>query len=203
MTIKVERSLFLPGTSGVARFWQPVIERLGLDHEHFAFDYPGFGGNPPDPKLASLEDLTRWIETYVDRPVDVFAQSMGGVIGLQLALRHPELVQHLILTGTSGGVPMGRFNVDDWRKGYRPESPSSPRWFADDRTDFSGRLANLPMPCLLIFGRNDRIAPVSVGEYLARLIPDARLAIIETDSHSFVQEMPDEVAGHIRSFLGL
>ena len=58
-----ERVLFLPGASGVARFWQPVIERLDLQVEHSAFDYPGFGGNPPDPKLSSLADLTNWIET--------------------------------------------------------------------------------------------------------------------------------------------
>src|SRR5258706_12825487 len=121
-----ERLLFLPGASGVARFWQPVIDRLALRVEQVAFDYPGYGGNPPDPKLASLADLTNWIDGFIDRPVDILAQSMGGVIGLQLSLRHIDLVRHLVLTGTSGGVPMGHFRAAEWREEYRRESPSNP-----------------------------------------------------------------------------
>jgi pimeloyl-ACP methyl ester carboxylesterase len=196
-----ERVLFLPGASGVARFWQPVIDRLDLEVEHQAFDYPGFGGNPPDSRLASLADLTNWIETYVDRPVDILAQSMGGVIAMQLALRHPDLVRHLVLTGTSGGVPMGPFKADDWREEYRRESPSNPSWFTDDRTDISKRVANLAIPTLLVFGTGDGVAPLALGRHLERLLPDARLATIDTDSHFFVRDMPEVVAPHIKEFL--
>ena len=199
----VERLLFLPGASGVARFWQPVIDRLGASVEHVAFDYPGFGGNPPDPALSSLEQLTDWIETYVDRPVAILAQSMGGSIAMQLALRNHALVRRLVLTGTSGGVSMDRFNVAEWREKYRKEFPGNPRWFTDDRTDLSKRVANLPMPCLLVFGTRDPVAPLTVGEYLAELLPDARLMTVDTDSHFFVRDMPDAVAPHIRTFLGL
>ena len=200
---KAERVLFLPGASGVARFWQPVIDRLSLSVEHVAFDYPGFGGNPPDPKLASLADLTNWIETYIDRPVDILAQSMGGGIAMQLALRKHSLVRHLVLTGTSGGVSMSRFNPAEWREEYRLESPNNPDWFTDDRTDLTKRGANLPMPCLLIFGTRDSVAPLAAGEYMAQLLPDARLVTIDTDSHFFVRDMPDQVAPHIKAFLGV
>ena len=200
---KAERLLFLPGASGVARFWQPVIDRLASSVECVAFDYPGFGGNPPDPKLSSLEDLTNWIETYIDRPVDIMAQSMGGVIAMQLALRNHAMVRHLVLTGTSGGVPMSRFDLAEWREEYRREFPNNPNWFTDDRTDLSKRVANLPVPCLLIFGTRDAVAPLAVGEYLSRLLPDARLVTVDTGSHFFVRDMPDEVAPHIKAFLGV
>ena len=173
---KAERLLFLPGASGVASFCQPVIDRLSLTVEHRAFDYPGFGDNPPDPKLASLDDLTDWIETYVDRPVAILAQSMGGVMATQLALRKHHLVRHLVLTGTSGGVPMTRFNVEEWRESYRRDAPNNPDWFTDDSTDLSARVANLP---------------------------DALLVTVDTDSHFFVRDMPDEVAPHIKAFLGV
>jgi pimeloyl-ACP methyl ester carboxylesterase len=195
------RVLFLPGASGVARFWQPVINRLMLSLEHVAFDYPGLGGNPPDPKLSSLEQLTDWIETYIDCPVDIVAQSMGGVIAMQLALRKHHLVRHLVLTGTSGGVPVARLNLSDWREAYLREAPNSPDWFTDGHVDLSARVANLPIPCLLIFGTRDTVAPPAVGEYLAQLLPDARLVTVDTDSHFFVRDMPDHVASHIRTFL--
>ncbi len=193
--------LFLPGASGVGRFWQPVIDRLTLSVEHVAFDYPGFGGNPPDPKLASLDDLTDWIETYIDRPVDILAQSMGGVMAMQLALRQHRLVRHLVLTGTSGGISMAPFDPEDSRAEYRREAPGNPDWFADDRTDLSKRVANLPVPCLLIFRTRDATAPQAVGEHLQRLLPDAELMTVDTDSHFFVRDMPDCVAPYIQAFL--
>ncbi len=200
---KAERVLFLPGASGVARFWQPVIDRLALSVEPVAFDYPGFGGNPPDPKLSSLADLTSWIETYIDRPVDILAQSMGGGIAMQLALRKHYLVRHLVLTGTSGGVSMSRLSPTEWREEYRRESPSNPDWFTDDRTELTKRVANLPMPCLLIFGTRDSVAPLATGEYMARLLLDVRLVAIDTDSHFFVRDMPDQVAPYIKAFLSV
>lgn len=196
-----ERALFLPGASGSSRFWAPVMERISLPFEKISFDYPGFGGNPPDPRLASLDDLTNWIETYIDRPIDILAQSMGGSIGLQLALRKLPLVRHLVLTGTSGGVPMSRFNAADWREEYRREAPDNPDWFVNDRVDLSKRVANLPIPTLLIFGAHDAVAPLSIGRYLEKLIPDARLVEIDTDSHFFVRDMPDAVAPQIEAFL--
>ena len=198
---RAERALFLPGAGGLASFWQPVIDRLALEVEHFSFDYPRFGGNPPNPELSSLEELTDWIETYIDRPVDILAQSMGGGIALQLALRKHKLVRHLVLTGTSGGVPMQRFNPADWREDYRQESPDNPNWFTDDRTDLSKRVANLPVATLLIFGTRDSVAPLAAGQYLAQLLPFARLLTVDTGSHFFVRDLPDKVAPHIKSFL--
>ncbi len=198
-----ERLLFLPGASGLARFWQPVMDRLALPMEHRAFDYPGFGGNPPDPKISSLEDLIGWIDTFIDRPVDILAQSMGGVIAMQLALRKPHLVRHMVLTATSGGVPIAQFGASEWREDYRREAPTDPSWFTDERTDLSERVAHLPVPCLLIFGTRDKVAPFAAGEFMAQLLPDAQLVAIETDSHFFVRDAPDQVVLHIKAFLGL
>jgi len=198
---RAQRVLFLPGASGVGRFWQPVIDRLTLPVEHVAFDYPGFGGNPPDPSLVSLEDLASWIETYIDRPVDILAQSMGGVMAMQLALKHHRLVRHLVLTGTSGGVSMSSFDPEAWRAAYRQGAPGNPDWLDDDRTALSKRIANLPIPCLLIFGTQDATAPLAVGQHLERLLPNARLVAVDTNSHFFVRDLPDQIAPHIQMFL--
>lgn len=197
-----ERALFLPGAGGRANFWQPVMDHLALKAEAVTFDYPGFGGNPPDPKLSTLADLTDWIDGYVDRPTDILAQSMGGVIGLQLALRHTDLIRHLVLTGTSGGVPVGKLGAANWQSDYVRENPNNQSWFTDETIDLSARVAHLAVPCLLIFGTRDPVAPLAVGQYLEKLLPNARLVTIDTDSHFFVREKADEVASHIAAFLG-
>jgi poly(3-hydroxyoctanoate) depolymerase len=39
----------------------------------------------------------------IDRPVDLIAQSMGGVLAVRAALENPELVRHLVLTRRPAG----------------------------------------------------------------------------------------------------
>ncbi|WOC52049.1 alpha/beta hydrolase [Bergeyella porcorum] len=53
--------------------------------------------------LTSLAKfVARFIEEEVREPAIVVGNSMGGHIGLILTLSRPELVTHLVLTGSSG-----------------------------------------------------------------------------------------------------
>jgi pimeloyl-ACP methyl ester carboxylesterase len=201
--LEIERFLFLPGASGVARFWRPVIDRLSSPAESVAFDYPGYGGNPPNAAFQSLNDIAAWVETYIDRPVAILAQSMGGAIAVQLALRNPLMVRRLVLTGTIGGASGRRQPLDSLREGNSQRDLGDFAWLADDTIDMDVRMAHLPIPSLLIFGTNDPIAPRAQGEYLVKLLPNAELVLIDTTSHFFVRDMPDEVAGHIGKFFEL
>jgi pimeloyl-ACP methyl ester carboxylesterase len=196
----VERGLFLPGASGVASFWQGVIKELSLPYECLSFDYPGYGGNPPDPRRSSLAQLADWIGSYIDRPTNLFAQSMGGAIALQLALQHHSLVRRLILTGTTGGVHLSSPAVEQARASYAASADRA-AWLSNPEIPPATRVANLPMPCLVIFGSGDPIAPLEVGRAFAKGLPDATFVDIPTQSHFFVREQPELVAGHIRSFL--
>lgn len=49
--------------------------------------------------------------------------------------------------------------------------------------DWSARLSGLQAPTLVLVGRYDFTQPVYMSEELARLIPDARLAILEESGH--------------------
>ena len=197
----VEVVMFLPGASGLAHFWKPIIDKLPPHLEYKAFNYPGFGPNPPDPGLTSLPDLADWIESYIDRPVALVAQSMGGVIAMELALRSNPLVRRLALIATSGGASMERFKARDWRSQYRAEFPGNPSWFIDNRDDLCDRLSQLSMPCLLIFASLDPVAPLAFGRQLSALLPDAQLVTVDTSNHAFAQDRPDLVAPHLISFL--
>lgn len=198
---EVKRRLFLPGASGVASFWRPVIDRLSSPVESIAFDYPGYGGNPPNPAIRSLDDIASWIESYIDRPVVLFAQSMGGAIGVRLALRNPSMVRGLVLTGTLGGASGRPKNLQGLHKDDVHRDQGELDWLADDTIDIDIRMAYLPMPCLLIFGTNDPVAPRVQGEYLSKLLPNSKLVLVDTSSHFFVRDLPDEVAGYIGKFL--
>ena len=56
-------------------------------------------------------------------------------------------------------------------------------------------------PALVIWGRYDKIIPVSAGERLQWELPDSRLEILENCGHVPPEEMPDEILAVIQPFL--
>jgi poly(3-hydroxyalkanoate) depolymerase len=61
-------------------------------------------------------------------------------------------------------------------------------------------LWTLPQPTLVLMGRDDPLVPVVNGRILARLIPNARLEIID-DGHLFMVTRAQETAERIEKFL--
>ena len=194
--------VFLPGAGGRAAFWRPVAGRLADLGPAHLLAWPGFGDEPSDPRIGSLGDLFEWLLPRLPPgPSHVVAQSMGGVLAVRLALELPDRVARLVLTATSGGVDVRRLGAADWRPGYLAELPGVPRWFADDRTDLTGRLPALRSPTLILCGDADPVSPVSVGRFLEQRVPGARLEIVPGGTHGFAEERPDEVAALIRTHL--
>jgi len=62
-------------------------------------------------------------------------------------------------------------------------------------------LSAVRQPTLILMGRDDPLVPVANGRILARLIPNARLEVIE-DGHLFIVARPVETARRIERFLG-
>jgi pimeloyl-ACP methyl ester carboxylesterase len=63
----------------------------------------------------------------------------------------------------------------------------------------SARLMAIDKPTLVIHGTKDRMLPVVNGELIARLIPDARLELLEGLGHMFWWEQPERSAALVRS----
>ena len=118
------RLLFLPGAGADPAFWRKLGEQLPAAWAKRYFGWPGLGDQPPHPAVNGVADLVAMVEAELEPgPVDLLAQSMGGVVALQVALRHPEMVRRLVLTATSGGVDAADLTRFDWRANYRREYP--------------------------------------------------------------------------------
>ncbi len=194
--------VFLPGAGGRASFWRPVADRLGDLGAPRLVGWPGFGDVPPDPRVASLDDLFAWLVARLPPgESDVVAQSMGGVLAARLAIERPARLERLVLVATSGGVDVARLGAEDWRPAYRRSLPHVPPWFADDRTDLAGRLGSIRAPTLVVCSDADPTSPPSVARFVAGRIVGARVAIVHGGSHAFASERPDEVARLVRSHL--
>jgi pimeloyl-ACP methyl ester carboxylesterase len=76
-------------------------------------DLPGHGGSSPlpAPTLTGFADVLAEIleEQLLDAPADVLGHSLGGVVALRLAERHPKLVRRLVLAAAAGISSSTRF----------------------------------------------------------------------------------------------
>ena len=128
-------TLFLPGASGSATFWRPVAHSAGLDGVFLA--WPGLGAESAHAGVNSLDDLVAMAASHVTEPVNIVAQSMGGIVAIRLALMFPDLVRRLVLAVTSGGVPVADLGGSDWRGDYFAAFPNAAAWIATSVPDLS------------------------------------------------------------------
>ncbi|HQS17358.1 alpha/beta hydrolase [Reyranella sp.] len=188
------RTLFLPGAGGSPQFWKPVAEALPATWAKEHLGWPGLGAQPHDPAIRSLDDLKQLVTAKMHEPVDLVAQSMGGVIAARIALEHPELVRRLVLCVTSGGVDMAGLGASEWRADYRRSFPTAAAWITDGSPTPPLPVEKITAPTLLIWGDKDPVSPVAVGRHLAERLPNARLEIVPGGDHDVASTHADLVA---------
>lgn len=71
-----------------------------------------------------------------------------------------------------------------------------------NRPDAAAYLSEITCPTLLVVGRQDQWSPVEQHEDMLRLLPDARLEIVENAGHFAPVEQPETVARLVAGFLG-
>ena len=120
---------------------------------------------------------------------------MGGV------LARPRWVTHLVLSATSGGLPMAERGAADWRASFRTSLSHLPDRFATETTDLSGRLPKVAAATLLLWGDADPFSPVAVGERLVRRLPRARLEVIKGGDHDLGRHHAGQLAPLIDAHL--
>jgi pimeloyl-ACP methyl ester carboxylesterase len=193
------KTLFLPGAGASAAFWKPVAEFAGLDGEFFA--WPGLGDEPARPEVTGIDDLVAMVLNRMAEPVNIVAQSMGGLVAIKAALAAPGRLKRLVLAATSAGVPVADLGGSDWRSDYYEAYPQAARWIGEADEDLSRQIASIEAPTLLLWGSADPISPVSVGERLRSLLPNATLEIISGGDHDLAQTHSQLVADMIRQHL--
>ena len=197
-----DQIVFLPGAGGRAGFWKPVADAIELPLAKVLIGWPGFGDVPADPAVTKLTDLVDYVFNQVQQPMYLVAQSIGGVVAMLMALKRPQLIEKLVLVGTSGGVDMTQFSGEDWRPDYLRDLPeTAPTWFVDDRTDVTHSLSSIQAPTLLMRGEDDHTSPSGVADLLSRNLPNAQLRTIPQAGHQLPREQPIKVAAAIQAFL--
>ncbi len=186
--------VFLPGGGGAPEFWHPLGALLPLEWTKTYLSWPGLGNQPHDPAVTDFDGLVALTAQKLKGPTVIVAQSMGGIVGVRLALRHPEYITHLVLAATSGGVDVSSLGGEDWRESYLRNFPNSQTWITTEKPDHSADIPKIKCPTLLIWGDSDPISPLSVGKRLSALIAHSRLCVVEGGNHDLGRERANDIA---------
>jgi pimeloyl-ACP methyl ester carboxylesterase len=206
----------------------PAIRILARRHTLYMPTTPGFDGTPGQAAVGSMTDLAdlsaKFVRTVIGGPCDVVAESFGGWHALWLAVRHPDLVQQLVLQAPAGlrdegtgGVPPDPEEArrklfahperapQEWRPPEMVEDNRSMyARYSGGRTFDSALLAALPgikARTLVLFGTRDEVVPIATARRLLAGIPEARLTYIWGAAHVPEYDQPERTARLIGAFM--
>ena len=193
--------VFLPGALGNTQFWNPLIAQLPEHYTKQVIAYPSFHGMAAHPDINSFDDLTNYVVAQIQQPSILIAQSMGGIFAIATTLKKTDLVKGLVLIATSGGINLDLFLVQDWRQAYQQEYLQYPDWFVTAKVDYEAQLAHIQQQVLLLWGDQDLISPVAVGQHLHHIFQKSQLHIIQGGEHDFAEQYVNEVTIYINDFI--
>ncbi len=181
-----------------------------------------FGHGHSDDVVGDLsysrmaEDTADLLRQLHVEHADIVGWSDGGIIGLILAVRHPELVRRLVVSGAN--IRPDGLEPEPAAPAAPPQPAPEPAGVPDRGAIMSGKLAKLwrtaptaadityeqlatiRAPTLVMAGEDDVVRPEHTRE-IARLSPHARLCILPGTPHSTFSSRPDLVNPLILSFL--
>ena len=97
--------------------WGPWLDELGRSARLHVLDLPGHGRSPWHEAAADLGGMARTVFPHVPRGAALLGWSLGGLIALELARRHPRHLAALVLVATTPRFLAGH----DWEHGMRPD----------------------------------------------------------------------------------
>jgi pimeloyl-ACP methyl ester carboxylesterase len=212
--------LVLHGGFGSIEGMSYQIKALARSHLVIAPDSRGHGRSTDSdaPLSYSLmsDDMSKLLDHLQIKRADVVGWSDGGIIALDLAMRHPEHVGMLVAISANydveGGAesPVADSETPPVPLRYRFLSPDRAHWPAfyhkvvtmwQTQPNYTlGDLGRIKAPALIMAGEFDIIKREHTAQ-LAKAIPGSQEVIIEGATHLVTIEKPEIVNSHILTFL--
>jgi pimeloyl-ACP methyl ester carboxylesterase len=187
-------------------------------------DLPGFGESEKPPRVLSLAELAEalwaWLRACDIEKAMLVGNSFGCQVLAELAVRHPDVVDRLVLQGPTTDPRARSLPLQVWRdliNGRREPGNVAriaridyakaglARAFATMRILILDRIEEkLPLisaPTLVVHGTRDPVVPQAWAQEVAEMLPNGRLVLVEGGTHTLNYAYADEMAEAILPFL--
>lgn len=225
--------VFLHGSPLSGRMWEPQLERLS-DFHCLAPDLPGHGESAQFPVV--LPEIVRDLAALVREKAplgkaSIVGLSFGGVVAQALMIAAPDVVDHVILSGTATRMSRLLFGISMLNEPVlrllRPEQVAAlvclqfgiPSRFreamSEDFRAFSPRTLSQVMrtyleietptrtvsPTLVAVGARETFYAKRAARALSRAIPGAKGVIVPRWGHVWNLEAPDLFSDTVRAWV--
>lgn len=218
--------LLIHGGLGYADVWSSQVTALASDHTVIVADSRGHGRSTRDNRPLSYdlmaEDYVALLDTLKIDKAAIVGWSDGAIIGLDIAMKHPERISRLFSHAANftvdGEIPnfpddaTFQIYIARMHDAYLRVSPTPKEYDAfvaqltkmwDVEPNWTeAQLGKITVPVEVVLGEHDEAIKRDHTEHLAAAIPGAKLLILPGVSHFAVMQDPALYASAVRGFLG-
>jgi len=226
--------MLLHGLFGALSNFEGIIKHFSKNYNVVVPMLPIFELPIRKVSVSGLVDhVARFVEYKGFDKVNVLGNSLGGHVTLLYGLAHPEKVQSLTLTGSSGLFENSLGSTFPKRGDYEFIKKKTQDTFYDPeiatkelidevfdtvndrnkairvvataksavRHNLGDKLHQIKSPTQLIWGREDNVTPLFVGEKFNELIAGSKLSVVDACGHAPMMEKPDVFNEILEEFL--
>jgi pimeloyl-ACP methyl ester carboxylesterase len=218
--------IFLHGGLANTDYWGNQVPAVAAHHTVILIDSRGHGRSTRDERPYGYDlmadDVVAVFDALKIPKADVVGWSDGGILGIDLALRHKDRVgkvfafaANTVTSGVVEGVEKNpTFAAYIERAGHEyAEHSATPKEYnafvdqiskmwADQPNWTDDQLKAIDTPILVVDGDHDEAIKRAHTEYIAATIPRAGLLILPNASHFAFLQDPDQFNFAILHFLG-
>lgn len=192
------KRIYLHGLSQTAQSWNEVIRASSSDGSHQTLDLIDM----IDSAESTYKQLYTKLAAYLSKekePFELCGLSLGAVLALNYAIKHPKKVSSLVLIAPQYRMPKTLLKIQNMVFRLMPESKFKETGLSKQSMialcdsmkdlDFSGSLAKVNSPTLIICGQKDS-ANMKQARKMADSMPSAVFKSIDDAGHEVNAEAP-------------
>lgn len=216
--------ILVHGLGMSSRYMVPLARHLAPHFRVYAPDLPGFGLSDKSRRALTVRELADALAAWtsavgVERAAFV-GNSLGCEVLVELALRHPQLIDRLVLQGPTPDpearnlirqavgflaiAPFERWSLAwvaliDYARGGIRRYILTLRSMVDNR--IGEKVLRITQPTLVVWGTRDYIVPHAFVVGLAEALANGRLAVIPGAAHGINYSHPKAFTAVLLPFL--
>lgn len=217
--------ILLHGGLGNSEYWGNQIPAFAEQYKVIAIDSRGHGRSTFDEQPINYALMTSDVLALMDQlgidKADLVGWSDGGIIGLEMAIHHPERLNKVVAYGANYDPSGVRADIGENEtfnayialaaEDYQKTAPDPAKWdaflanignmWATEPNYAPEQLQAITTPILILDGEEEEAIDIDHAREMAALIPSAELHLIPGTGHFAMWEKPEEFNQIVLDFL--